>query len=144
MQFSPRNKQLHIHLHTPLFAHQFPSNQLQGQYNCYMPAMGVHITATRQAPCSISLNMLAFQWTVCPMIWLAACPCLKVCIQLEVVQVASEARHHTRLLVVCHALLKEVGLAPADIVQARGCTYVLRAEQQRCTSQGHSELHIAL
>lgn len=39
--------------------------------------------------------------------------CLEVCVQLEVVQVALQASHDPRLLVLTHPLLKEVGLAPA-------------------------------
>jgi hypothetical protein len=41
--------------------------------------------------------------------------CSEVGVELEVVQVAGEAGHDARLLVVAHALLKEVGLAPKVI-----------------------------
>lgn len=42
------------------------------------------------------------------------CCCLEVCIELEVVQGACESSHDTRLLVLAHTLLKEVGLTPVE------------------------------
>lgn len=47
----------------------------------------------------------------CPNVAASPPACLEVCVQLEVVQVALQASHDARLLVLAHTLLKEVGLA---------------------------------